>query len=162
MSKHKHRKFKPLNTLEKQMSQFLDTFRSLLAKVAQGNPSDPQTKADVQALKDHMTTVDATDADQTTAINELVTKLGSISSTGGTATLSPANGSVNGGETITITGSGFTGANSVSFGNVSGTGLSVQSDTTLTVISPAQPAGTVAVTILTPSATIAAGSYTLA
>lgn len=41
------------------------------------------------------------------------------------ASISPANGSVNGGETITVTGANLTGATGVMFGLVAGTNLVV-------------------------------------
>lgn len=72
MRKYKHTN---ISQLENIMSKFLDDFRAVLARVAQGSPSDPQMKADIEALKAHLVDTDATDADQTTAINELVNKL---------------------------------------------------------------------------------------
>ena len=81
------------------------------------------------------------------------------------ASVSPANGSVNGGETITVTGTNFTGATGVLFGSVAGTNLLVQSDTSLTVVSPAQPAAVVDVTVVDAAGTSAVNStdkYTLA
>lgn len=70
--------------------------------------------------------------------------------------ISPSNG--NPGDTITITGTGFTGGEDVSFGDVSvpGTGISITSDSsaTATVPQPASGAGpTVPVTITTAQGT---------
>lgn len=62
--------------------------------------------------------------------------------------ISPTTGSVNGGEAFTITGSNFTGATGVQFGLVAGTNLSVANDTSLTVTSPAQPAGVIDVVVV--------------
>jgi hypothetical protein len=76
---------------------------------------------------------------------------------------SPASGPTIGGQTVTITGSGFvTGSTSVSFGLLPGLNVTVTSPTTLTVITPAG-VGTVDVTVTTPggSATLA-GGYTYA
>ena len=60
--------------------------------------------------------------------------------------VSPAVGAPAGGTIVTVTGAGFTGATSVTFGGVAGTALAVQSDTQLTVTTPAG-GGTVAVVV---------------
>jgi hypothetical protein len=67
----------------------------------------------------------------------------------------PANGSVNGGETITVTGTNFTGATGVMFGTVAGTNVVIASDTSLTVAAPAQPSGAVDVTVVDAAGTSA-------
>jgi hypothetical protein len=78
--------------------------------------------------------------------------------------VSPASGTVAGGDTVTVTGSGFTNATGVSFGTVAATNLAVAGDTQLTVSSPAAAAtGAVDVTVTTPagiSATSAADQFT--
>lgn len=56
--------------------------------------------------------------------------------------LSPALGSESGGTAVTVTGTGFTGATDVTFGGVSGTGLTVVNDRTITVTSPVHGFGT--------------------
>jgi hypothetical protein len=62
--------------------------------------------------------------------------------------VSPSSGSHNGGTTVTIKGAGFTGTTSVQFGSVTvTTGITVNSDTQITVKSPAAVAGTVDVTV---------------
>lgn len=58
--------------------------------------------------------------------------------------LSPFEGSIMGGTAVTLTGSGFTGAQTVSFGLRLATSFTVDSDTQITAIAPAQPAGTMA------------------
>jgi hypothetical protein len=73
-------------------------------------------------------------------------------------------GPMAGGNSVTVYGSGFTGATGVSFGGVAGTSLTVVSDTQLTVTAPAQTAvGTVDLTVTTPyggtSATTQADEY---
>ena len=62
--------------------------------------------------------------------------------------LSPTNGTTDGGTVVTITGSGFTGATGVRFGNVVAANPTVVSDTTMTAVSPAGSAGTVDVTVV--------------
>lgn len=74
--------------------------------------------------------------------------------------VSPSQGPVAAGTVVTITGSGFTGATVVGFGGVPGTGLTVDSDTQLTVTTPAANAvGPVDVVVVTP---IGAGSAAFA
>jgi large repetitive protein len=53
--------------------------------------------------------------------------------------ISPTMGQCNGGATVTITGSGFDGANSVSFGGTAATSFTVDSSTQITAISPPGP-----------------------
>ncbi len=72
--------------------------------------------------------------------------------------LSPAVGSPTGGTVVTVTGTGFTGATAVSFGDLLGTAVKVISDTQLTVTSPAQSVDTVGVTVTAPTGTSAAGT----
>ncbi len=73
--------------------------------------------------------------------------------------ISPTSGLVAGGTTVTVTGSGFTGATEVDFtptgggAGGKGTSLNVASDTSLTVVSPAEAAGTYDITVLTPGGT---------
>jgi IPT/TIG domain len=78
--------------------------------------------------------------------------------------ITPTSGAVGGGDTVTVTGTGFTGATSVLFGSVPGTNLTVVNDTQLTVTSPPSNAsGTVDVTVTAPagtSATSAADQFT--
>ena len=81
--------------------------------------------------------------------------------------ISPATGRAGGGDIITVTGTGFTGATAVSFGSVAAMNLAVASDGQLTVTSPAPTASgtTIDVTVTTPagtSATSAADKFTYA
>ncbi|MFE7046630.1 IPT/TIG domain-containing protein [Streptomyces atratus] len=73
--------------------------------------------------------------------------------------VAPNQGSVEGGNTVTLTGTGFTGATSVSFGAVAAAFIAV-SATQATAVAPAAPAGTVNVTITTPGGTSAGIPYT--
>jgi kumamolisin len=73
--------------------------------------------------------------------------------------ISPSSGSSAGGDTVTVTGTGFTGATAVNFGSDAGTDVNVVSDTQLTVTSPAASAsGAVDVTVTTPAGTSATSS----
>lgn len=69
--------------------------------------------------------------------------------------ISPKAGPIGGGTAVTITGSGFTGATSVTFGGTAATSYTVTNDTTITATSPAHAAGTVDVLVVTPGGTSA-------
>jgi len=73
------------------------------------------------------------------------------------ASISPSSGGQAGGTTVTVTGTNFYGATSVTFGSGNpGTSLSVDSTgTSITISSPAEAAGTVDVEVTTPVATSA-------
>jgi IPT/TIG domain len=62
--------------------------------------------------------------------------------------LSPTSGLITGGTTVTITGTGFTGATAVNFGATPGTNLVVNSATSISVKSPAHAVGPVDVTVV--------------
>jgi hypothetical protein len=68
--------------------------------------------------------------------------------------ISPVNGPVAGGTVVTITGTGFTSASTVTFGTVAAS-VTYNSATRLTATSPAAGAGTVDVRVTTPSGTSA-------
>ncbi len=70
--------------------------------------------------------------------------------------VSPNSGPSTGGTSVTITGTGFTGASTVSFGTVPAPSFTVVSDTTITVSSPPAMPGTVDVKVTTPQGTSAA------
>ncbi|MBV9873022.1 MAG: IPT/TIG domain-containing protein, partial [Frankiaceae bacterium] len=77
--------------------------------------------------------------------------------------LSPASGPTAGGTTVTITGSGFTGATKVMFGNVAAASFTADSDTQITAVSPAKATSRVNVRVVTPggsSPTAPANAYT--
>ncbi|MGC4747611.1 IPT/TIG domain-containing protein [Micromonospora sp. DT201] len=82
---------------------------------------------------------------------------------GGAVTgLTPDSGPTAGGTTVTITGTGFTGATGVTFGDTLGTNLVVDpSGTSLTVVTPPGPVGPVDVSVLLPGANAdAPGGFT--
>ena len=60
---------------------------------------------------------------------------------------SPSQGPTTGGTVVTITGTGFQTGNTVSFGSVQSTAVTVSSDTQIQAMSPAESAGTVAITV---------------
>jgi putative cell wall-binding protein len=76
--------------------------------------------------------------------------------------LSTTGGTTSGGTAVTVNGTGFTGASSVMFGGTPATNVVVNSDTQITITTPAEAAGTVHVTVTTPfgtSATSGADQY---
>lgn len=76
--------------------------------------------------------------------------------TGGAPTLtgvSPSSGSTAGGTSVTLSGTNLTGASAVSFGGTPGSGITVNSATSVTVTTPSHPAGTVNVAITTSGGT---------
>lgn len=84
--------------------------------------------------------------------------------TGGTPTLtgvSPNSGSTAGGTSVTLSGTNLTGASAVSFGGAAGSGIIINSATSVTVTTPPSAAGTVNVAITTPGGTATlTNSYT--
>jgi hypothetical protein len=70
--------------------------------------------------------------------------------------LKPTSGPAGGTTSVTITGSNFVaGSTSVAFGASAGTGVVVKSPTSLTLVSPPEPAGKVDVRVTTPGGTSA-------
>jgi hypothetical protein len=67
--------------------------------------------------------------------------------------VSPGSGPSAGGNTVTLTGTGFTGASAVSFGTVPATSFTVNSDTSITATVPAGTVGIDDVTVTTPGGT---------
>jgi hypothetical protein len=70
--------------------------------------------------------------------------------------ISPTTGPLEGGTLVTLSGSGFTGATSVIFGSTTATSFTVNSDTQITAMSPADSAGIVYVTVTGPGGTSSA------
>jgi len=69
--------------------------------------------------------------------------------------VTPASGPTAGGTIVTILGSNFTGASAVTFGGTAATNFKVVSDTAVVATAPPHAAGTVDVTVTTPSGTSA-------
>jgi formylglycine-generating enzyme required for sulfatase activity len=69
------------------------------------------------------------------------------------ASVAPGQGTIVGGTPITISGAYFTGATSVTIGGAPATNIIVVSSTTITAVTPAHAAGSVSITITTPSRT---------
>ena len=61
--------------------------------------------------------------------------------------ISPASGPADGGTIVTITGIGFTGTTAVFFGSTTATSFTVDSDTQITAVDPAEEAGTVDISV---------------
>jgi hypothetical protein len=73
--------------------------------------------------------------------------------------VSPASGPLAGGTSVTITGSGFTGATAVNFGSTPASSFTANSDSQITASSPAAASvGPVDVTVTTPGGTTATGA----
>jgi transcription elongation GreA/GreB family factor len=163
MSKHKHRNHGNNNTLtnlEKTLMTDINVLLAAIATIAKGNQTDPAVTAQIATLNTEMTATQITDANQETLIEALIHQLAASTPPAlpVVASTSIPGGSVNGGETVTLTGTGFTGATAVNFGTVAGTSLSVTSDTSLTIVAPAQAAATVNVTVITPAGTSLVGT----
>jgi hypothetical protein len=73
------------------------------------------------------------------------------------SSLSPTFGSLAGGTTVTLTGTGFTNATAVYFGGTPGLNVAVSSGTSLTVTTPAHAVGPVQVTVTGPGGTSVGG-----
>ena len=71
------------------------------------------------------------------------------------STVNPTSGSVAGGTSVTISGSGYTGASAVKFGSSPASSFVINSDTQITAVSPPEVAGTVDITVATPGGTSA-------
>jgi hypothetical protein len=76
-------------------------------------------------------------------------------STPAVSSLSTSSGTTAGGTSVTITGTSFTGATGVMFGNVAAASFTVNSSTSITAISPPEPAGTVDIQVTTTAGTSA-------
>jgi hypothetical protein len=74
------------------------------------------------------------------------------------SSVSPNSGSTAGGQYVTISGSHFTGASAVSFGSTAAASFTVVADGTIFATAPAESAGTIDVTVTTPSGTSSTGS----
>jgi O-glycosyl hydrolase len=69
--------------------------------------------------------------------------------------VTPISGLTSGGQSVTITGSSFSGATSISFGGVAARSFTINSDTRITAVTPAHAAGAVDVTVAFPNGTSA-------
>lgn len=77
--------------------------------------------------------------------------------------VSPAGGPVAGGTGVTVSGSGLIGSTGVTFGGTAATGFLVNSDSTVTCITPAHAAGAVNVVVANPRGNVTVtGGFTYA
>lgn len=90
--------------------------------------------------------------------NQAIWQLASVSSSliiPTVTSISPISGPTAGGTSVSINGTGFTGATAVTFGTRPATSFTFNGDTSITAVSPAQTAGVVDVTVTTPYGTSA-------
>lgn len=73
--------------------------------------------------------------------------------------VAPVQGPVAGGNTVTLTGTGFTGATAVDFGAAPASSFTVVSATQITAVAPTAVAGAVPVTVTTPGGTTSGGVF---
>ena len=74
------------------------------------------------------------------------------------SSVSVTSGPAAGGTSVTVTGTGFTGATAVRFGGTPAASFTVNGDTSITALSPVASAGTVDITVTTPGGTSAASA----
>ncbi|MBO0914052.1 IPT/TIG domain-containing protein, partial [Streptomyces laculatispora] len=73
--------------------------------------------------------------------------------------VAPSSGPTSGDTSVTLTGTGFTGATTVTFAGVPATSFTVNSATQITAVTPAGSAGAAAVTVTTPGGTSAPDTF---
>jgi hypothetical protein len=76
------------------------------------------------------------------------------------SSVSPNQGPVSGGTTVTLTGANLSGATAVRFDGVAATSFTVNSSTQITAVTPAHAAGAAAVTVTTPGGTSNSVTFT--
>jgi hypothetical protein len=117
--------------------------------------------ASAMIMSNTATSITATSPAGTGTVDVTVTTVGGTSATGApdqftygptVASVSPNSGAAAGGTVVTITGTGFTDVNSVSFGSVPAISFSFVSDATVTAKAP-PGTGTVDITLTTPAGT---------
>ena len=108
-------------------------------------------------------------AESAGTVDITVTNPGGISATGSAdqytyfaaptvTSINPTAGPTAGGNSVTITGTNFTGATAVSFGKLTATSFTINSATSISAIAPAEGAGTVKIAVSTPGGTSASTS----
>ena len=134
-------------------STFLAEMLALIETIHLGDAGDPAVKKAVTDLTNRATADEVDISDLKNVVKTLATKLAQVPAADNlpvVSSLSPASGSVNGGETITVNGSGFSVSTpTVAFGSVAATSVSVIDDTKASVVTPAQAAATVDVIVTT-------------
>lgn len=155
------------HNMEKLMTKkWLDDSLALVALIHTGNASDPAVKAAVDNLSKRLDTNDASDAEVKAVVDAVLKKLAESQPASGAAailtSISPSSGSSLGGETLTLSGTGFTGATGVKLGDATGLNFTVVDDSTITVVSPAQAVATVPVSVINAAGNSAPGvTFTL-
>jgi hypothetical protein len=124
--------------------------QGLLAQLAAAGTPIPE--AQVSAINAEIASLQAVD----TALSGLVPAAGAPVVTAVADTTSGGALADAGGDSVTVTGTGFTGASAVNFGSSPATSFQVVSDTSITAVAPSGTSGeTVDVTVVTPAGTSA-------
>lgn len=142
-------------------SKWLDDSLALVTLIHTGSGTDPKVIAAVDKLSTRLDANDANDADVKTVVDAVLKKLAELPPPPATvavvSAVSPPQGSVNGGDKLTISGSNFTNATAVKFDATDALSFSVDNDSTITVVTPTMPAGTVPITVFNAAGNSAPG-----
>lgn len=140
-------------------------FAGVVAKLVGLTEPPPAGQPDITAdqLKTKIAALASELTDKTGAFKTALASAATSTGVGASITsLSPTSGAEAGGDSIVITGTGFTGALAVNFGSTAAASFNVDSDTQITAVSPAGT-GSVAVAVQGPinlSANTGSFSYT--
>ncbi len=131
----------------------VSTYQAVLQSVAYSDTASPATAGDRTIA---ITVNDGTAT--STPVDVTINVVQGVNVTPAVTSVSPTSGPLAGGTSVTILGTGFSGATAVDFGTVAATNLDVVSTTQITATSPAEAAGTVDVTVQGPGGTLATSS----
>jgi len=124
----------------------IDTLLAKLAAIPTGGMT-PEQQAALDAAVTHAQAI----ADSLGAIDSKANPgPGPVSGAPSIASISPSTGPVAGGTSLSMSGSGFTGASGVTIDGAPGTGLVVVNDTSLLVTTPGGVGGAASIVVTTP------------
>lgn len=158
---HEHEILEKIDELTRKVDKLMGDTTALDAAITKLGTDQQALIAALQA-QDDQPAIDAATA-QVIALDDAA--VAAVPATAPTVTgVSPSTGSVAGGETIVVTGTGFDAAATVNFGSTGASSVTVDSATQIAAVAPAaSSAGTVDITVTTPagtSATSSADQYT--